>query len=440
MKLTKMIKGFALVTLVGLALAGCSGSPNTPATSDAPGGSTSINAAGQTLTVWIMQGTNPQADQFFSDVKTAFKAQTGADVNIEFVAWGDAHDRFITSMAGGTTPDVAETGTTWTPEFAAADALVPLDSYIAADNLGGDLVQGLVDAGQLDGKQYGMPWYAGVRSLVYNTQIFNALGLKAPTNWAEIESDAAAIKAAYPDKIAIAVPGAAEFTVYPWVWGAGGTVATVDTSGTWTSGLDSAQSIAGLQFWTDLAAKGYSSASATTWKESDVLSQFAAGNVGMAIMGSWTPKTVVQQGPDMQSNFAATPIPGQNGGIAPSVLGGSHLSMFNTAKNQDLAWAFIKMMTTGQFAQEWGDQAGYFPGQKSLLTAALASTDPLVAPFVKQYVDGGGAVPASPNFGKVQAQKTTLTMMQSILSGKSDVATAATAAAAEMTSILNGGS
>jgi N,N'-diacetylchitobiose transport system substrate-binding protein len=160
----------------------------------------------------------------------------------------------------------------------------------------------------------------------------------------------------------------------------------------------------------------------------------------MALMGSWTPQTVVQKNPDMKGHFAAATIPAENGGIAPSVLGGSHLSMFNTAKNPDLAWAFIKLMTTGQFATEWGQQAGYFPGQKSLLDASLQSTDPLVAPFVKQYVDGGGAVPNSPNYGAVQAKKTTLTMMQSILSGSQDVPTAAKAAADEMTSILNGNS
>jgi len=438
MKRRSFAVGVAATAAIGLVLSGCSSGGSGSGASPSGGGS--IDASGQTLTVWIMQGTNANADSFFSDVSSAFKAQTGATLDVQYVAWSDAMNRFTTSIAGGTTPDVAEVGTTWTPQFAASGALVPLDSYIQADGLGNDLVQGLVDAGQYDGQQYGMPWYAGVRSLMYNTDMFNALGLTPPTNWADIQSDAAAIHAAYPDKVAVAVPGAAELTVYPWIWGAGGQVATQDSSGTWTSGLDSAQSIAGLSFWTGLAAQGYSSASATTWSEADVLTNFAAGDVGMAIMGSWTPQTIVQKNPAMQGKFAAEPIPGQNGGMAPSVLGGSHLAMFNTAKNKDLAWAFIKMMTTGQFAQEWAQQAGYFSGQKSLLSDQLNSTDPLVAPFVQQYVNGGAAVPVAPNWAAVQAAKTTVTMMQSILSGKQDVATAAQSAASEMTSILNNGS
>jgi N,N'-diacetylchitobiose transport system substrate-binding protein len=391
-----------------------------------------------TLNVWIMQGTNPSAEDFFADVSTAFEEETGATLDVEFVEWADAHDRFVTSIAGGTTPDVAETGTTWTPEFADAGALAPLDEYVDGAGVTDDLVEGLVEAGTYDEQLYGMPWYAGVRSLVYNTEMFEKAGVEPPTTWAELEEAAAALKEEYPDKIAVAVPGDAEFTVYPWVWGAGGEVATLEGD-TWTSGLDSPESQEGIEFWTGLATEGgYSSEGATTWRETDVLDAFAAGDVGMAVMGSWTPGAIVDANKDMEGKFAAVPIPGKDGGIAPSVLGGSHLSMFETAEDKELAFAFIEMMTTGEFAQQWGEQSGYFPGQVSLLDETLASTDPLVAPFAQQFVEGGASVPVAPTYGAVQAKLTTSTMMQSILSGDADVATASEAAAEEMTNVLNG--
>jgi N,N'-diacetylchitobiose transport system substrate-binding protein len=403
------------------------------------GGSGSGDGEGDgSLSVWIMQGTNPDAEDFFADVSTAFEEQTGATLDVEFVEWGDAHDRFVTSIAGGTTPDVAETGTTWTPEFADAGALAPLDEYVDGAGIGDDLVEGLVEAGTYDEQLYGMPWYAGVRSLVYNTEMFEQAGVEPPTTWAELEEAAAGLKEEYPDKIAVAVPGDAEFTVYPWVWGAGGEVATLEGD-TWTSGLDSPESQEGIEFWTGLATEGdYSSEGATTWRETDVLDAFAAGDVGMAVMGSWTPAAIVEANADMEGKFAAVPIPGKDGGIAPSVLGGSHLSMFETAEDKDLAFAFIEMMTTGEFAQQWGEQSGYFPGQVSLLDETLASTDPLVAPFAQQFVEGGASVPVAPTYGAVQAKLTTSTMMQSILSGDADVAEASKAAAEEMTSVLNG--
>jgi N,N'-diacetylchitobiose transport system substrate-binding protein len=112
--------------------------------------------------------------------------------------------------------------------------------------------------------------------------------------------------------------------------------------------------------------------------------------------------------------------------------------MFETADDKDLAFTFLEMMTTGEFAEKWGEQSGYFPGQKSLLEASIENADPMVVPFATQMVEGGASVPVTPTFGAVQAKKTTSAMMQAILSGQKDIETAAADAAAEMTATLNG--
>ncbi|MGG7464327.1 MULTISPECIES: sugar ABC transporter substrate-binding protein [unclassified Plantibacter] len=420
----------AILATAALGLTACAGGGTA-------GGDT-VDGKGQTLNVWIMQGTNPDSEKFFSQVGDDFKKETGATLKVEYVQWADAHDRFVTSIAGGTTPDVAETGTTWTAEFADAGALAPIGDLVDKAGLSKDLVKGLVQSGTYDGEMYGMPWYAGVRSIIYRTDVFDELGLKAPTNWDEIVADVAAIKAAKPDMIPFPVPGDAEFDTYPWVWGAGGEISE-KKGDKWVSQLASDKSRAGLQWWTDLALKhNSSSAGATTWKETDVMDNFLQGNVAMAVMGSWTPATIDQKAPDLKGKFAAIPIPGETGGISPSVLGGSHLSMFETAKNKDLAFKFIELMTTGKYASQWADETGYFPGQTSLLDEAVKSDDPLVQPFAKQMVDGGASVPVTPKFGAVQAKKTTNAMIQAILSGAKSVDEATTDAAKEMDSIMNG--
>lgn len=424
----RILPALALGAVATLGLAACAGGSNEGST----------DGEGQELTVWIMKGTNPDATAFYDEVSAAFEEETGATVTIEEVQWADAHDRFVTSIAGGTTPDIAETGTTWTAEFADAGALEPLDEYVdGEDGLRDDLVEGLAVAGTYEEELYGMPWYAGVRSLVYRTDVFEELGLEAPENWDDIVAAGEAIKAAKPDMLPFPVPGDAEFQVYPWVWGAGGEVATQDGD-TWTSELDSAESQAGIEFYTGLATEhGFSSAGATTWKETDLRDAFTQGNVAMMLSGSWTPKALVEANPELEGNIGAAVIPGQDGGIAPSVLGGSHLSVFNTTENADLAWEFVKLMTTGEFAEQWAAETGYFPGVQSAMEEALASTDPLVAPFAEQMVEGGASVPVTPTFGAVQAKKTTNSMIQAIVSGQKDVETATKDAAAEMTELLN---
>ncbi|WP_269078358.1 extracellular solute-binding protein [Leifsonia xyli] len=146
---------------------------------------------------------------------------------------------------------------------------------------------------------------------------------------------------------------------------------------------------------------------------------------------------MAKNAPDLVGKIGAVPIPGKESGISPSVLGGSHLSMFESAENKDLAWAFIKMMTTGTFEKKWTEQIGYFSGLNSLVKETMKTDDPLVKPFATQMVDGGASLPVSPNFGKVQAKQTTNTMIQAILSGQKTVDQATSDAAKEMTDLLN---
>ena len=433
------MKKIALGVVAGVAavsLTACAG--GTPATTTSPGPATAGATTGakigegKMLTVWIMEGTNANADAFFTEVKTEFKDATGADLDIQMVPWASAKEKFTTSIAGGTTPDVAEVGTTWTPEFADAGALVDLTDKVKADNLDADLVDGLVEAGTLDGKLYGMPWYAGVRAFLYNKDIFAAAGVEEPTSWAELVDAVKKIKETQPDVTPFPIPGSSEFSVYPWVWGAGGQVAS-ESGGTWKSELNSPASVEGIKFFSDLALVHNSSeAAAATWKETDVLKAFEQGKTGMVIQGSWTPARIAKEAPQLDGKVGAFVIPGKDGGIAPSFLGGSHLGIFENSKNQDLAWEYVKLMTTGDFAEKWGEATNYFPGQKKLVQAQMDAGDDLTKVFARQMVEGGASTPVTPAWGAVQGKQVTPTMMQSILSGQADAQTAADTAAAAM--------
>lgn len=413
-----------------LAVAACGDSGSTS--------NSTAQGAGKSLTVWIMEGTNPDAKPFFEKVKSDFKTETGADVNVQFVPWSAAHDKFVSAVGGGETPDVAEFGTTWTPEFGEAGILADLTDRVKSSGVSGDLVDSLVKAGELDGKMYGMPWYAGVRSVIYRKDVFDELGLVPPTNWDELVATATKIKNAKSDLVAFPVAGNSEYGAYPFIWGAGGQIA-MQEGGKWRSTLDSAQARHGIEFYTGLATKqGFSSPAASTWKETDLLDNFVQGKLAMMISGSWTPKTIMQKAPQMQGKVGAFPIPGEKSGISPSFVGGSHLAVFEKSKNADLAWKFVQMMTTGRYASDWATQSSYFPGLKSLLEKSIAQPDPLLAPFAKQMKDGGATVPVTPAYGKVQAKKTVPSMLQAILSGQKTVEQATSDAAAEMTSVLQG--
>lgn len=387
---------------------------------------------GDTLTVWIMEGTNPDSKPFFKDVSEAFEDRTGAKLKVQYVPWPDAHDKFTKAMAGGTTPDVAEVGSTWTAEFADAGALADLTDQVAEAGLADDLVEGLRTAGTLDGRLYGMPWYAGVRSLLYRKDIFDQHNLKAPTSWDELREVALELKEKEPDMISFPVVGDNEYILDAFVWGAGGDLATQDGDA-WKSAINSPKAREGVEFYTGLATEdGTSTKAATTWDEADLVDNITGGKVAMAVSGSWTPAAIFENEPGLKGKLAAAPIPGPDGGLSPSFLGGSHLSVFNESKNPDLAWEFVELMGSGTFAQQWADQSGYFPGQSSLVEKVQEEGDPLVAPFARQMVEAGQTVPVTPKYGEIQGKKTLAQLLQSILSGKKSVKQATDDAAADM--------
>lgn len=441
---TKAYRSAVALAVLALVAAGCSGGGNGGGEAAELGGDTCEpitdgSAEGEELSVWIMEGTNPDSGPFFEEVAAAFEEQTGATLNVQYQAWGDAQTRMNNAIAGGTTPDVSEVGTTWTPAFADAGALVNLDECVAAAGLGDDLVEGLVDAGTYEGGLYGMPWYAGVRSIVYRTDVFEEAGVEPPTTWDELVQVGEAVQEAEPDMLPFAVPGDSEFGLLPFVWGAGGELA-VEEGGTWTSAVDSPEAQEGIAFYTGLATEhGFSSAAAQSWDEADVRDAFARGEVTMMIAGNWTIGSLIEADPELEGKLGAFPIPGPDGGLSPSFLGGSHLGIFNNTENPELAWTFVELMTTGEFAAAWGEDSGYFPGTASLLEEVQAQEDPLVAPFAQQMVEAGTSVPVTPLYEQVQGKKTMAALLQQVLSGDATVEDASAAAKAEMDEIFGAG-
>jgi N,N'-diacetylchitobiose transport system substrate-binding protein len=387
---------------------------------------------GESLDVWIMEGTNPNAEPFFDEVKAAFEDRTGATLNIEFIQWAEAHDRITTAMAGNELPDVAEIGSTWAAEFGAAGALADLSENIEADGLGDDLVPALEEAGTLDDATYGMPWYAGTRSLMYRADVFAEHDLQPPTTWEELREVALQLKELEPDMIPFPVMGGGEYALDAFVWGAGGELAEQNADGEWQSTINEPAAVEGIDFYTSLATEDdLSVAAADTWLETDQLESFQNGDAAMVINGNWTVATLLEADPAWEDKLGVVPIPGQEEGYSPSFVGGSLLGDFNSDQ-PDLAWQFIRMMSTGSFARQWADDSGYFPGQQSELDAVQQQDDPLVTPFAVQMGEAGASVPVTDKYGVIQGEQIIPQMLQAILSGEKSVQDAADDAAAAM--------
>ncbi|MEU3017505.1 sugar ABC transporter substrate-binding protein [Nocardiopsis sp. NPDC007018] len=409
------------------------------ATACGGGGGGNGDGGGSTdaLKVWIMEGTNPDASAFFDEVNEAYTEQTGTDVEVEFVPWSDAQNKISTAIAGGTMPDVVELGTTFTPEFADAGALHDLSGYVDDPSR---FQQDMYSMGVIDDAVYGVPWYASIRSIIYRKDIFEEHGHEEPTSWEELRETAMDLAEAEDGMIGFPVPGQAQYSVMPWIWGGGGEVAVQESDGTWTSTINTPEGRAGVEFFTNLSLEdGLSTTGAVNWNEIDVMESLADENAIMAISNSSNPKAIVESNPDLEGKLGAFVLPGQDEGYTDSFAGGSLLSVFEGTGNEEAGWEYVDLLTNGEFFDRWGEESGFFPAGVDQIQAYAESGDPLVEPFATQLLEAGKSTPAVPAWSQVEAEGIIVGMQQDILNGEATVEEATDRAAESIETILNGG-
>src|SRR5688572_9800278 len=89
----------------------------------------------------------------------------GIRVELQQIPWTAAHEKLLTAFAGRVTPDIAQLGSSWVPELVALGALEPLDEEVAASAQvqPRDFFPGNWSGNVIDGRTWGVPWYADTR-------------------------------------------------------------------------------------------------------------------------------------------------------------------------------------------------------------------------------------------------------------------------------------
>jgi N,N'-diacetylchitobiose transport system substrate-binding protein len=294
--------------------------------------------------------------------------------------------------------------------------------------------------GVVDDAAYGVPWYASIRSIIYRKDIFEEHGHEEPTSWEELRETALDLAEAEEDMIVFPVPGQAQYSVMPWIWGGGGELAVQESDGTWTSTVDSPEGRAGVEFFTGLALEdGLSTTGAVNWNEIDVMESLSDEKSIMAISNSSNPKAILEANPDLEGKLGAFVLPGQESGYMDSFAGGSLLSVFEGTGNEEAGWRYVDMLTGTDLFDRWGEESGFFPAGVEQITAYAESDDPLVRPFATQLLDAGRSTPALPAWSQVEAEGVLVGMQQDILNGNATVDEATENAAATIERLLNEG-
>ncbi|MFG3490402.1 extracellular solute-binding protein [Streptomyces sp. NPDC047972] len=409
MKTRPLAGSVALAAAVALTATACGGSGD-PAASGGP----------EQVTVWIMKDS--VTDAFLDRFRTGFEAEhKDIDLDIQIQEWDGIGEKVTAALASKDAPDVIEVGNTQVAQYAASGGVRDLTDRTAELN-GADWLPGLAEPGKVDGKQYGIPWYAANRVVIYHKDLFARAGVTAPPK-TQAEWLAVTAKLNRGRTQGIYLPGQNWYTLSGFVWEEGGDLAVKDGSG-WKGALDSPQARAGMDFYRRLQAlgKGPKDSDEAKPPQAEV---FAKGEVAQIIAVPGGAKIVEEINPALKGKLGFFPVPGKTAGKPGAVFtGGSDLIVPEASTHPEAAYEVVKALAGEKWQADMARTMSYVPNRTSL--ARVIQDDEGTAAMAAGAAQGR-ATPNSPQWAAVEATNPIKQYMTAVLTGTDPARAAATA-------------
>jgi multiple sugar transport system substrate-binding protein len=378
------------VTVVSFALslvvAGCGTNEDTTA---GPAPETDPEALSGSIEVWGMgaegEALGTLADMFMDEYPDV-------TVTVTPVAWDVAHDRLITSVAGGQMPDVTQLGTTWMGEFALLDALDPTPETIEP----GSFYEGAWDTTEVEGTSYGVPWYVETRLLYYRTDLAEEAGwTEPPADWDELKQMAADLQeAGSQNGISLGLGLGSWQTYLPFAWSNGAEV--LDENNEFT--LDDPANAEALEYYASFFDEGLTEAQSEGF---DITPAFIQGTFPMFFSGPWHMALIEETGgAEIEGKWAVAPMPERNSGT--SFVGGANLVVSSDTDNRDAAWAFVEYLSRPDVQSTWYQEVGALPAVQEAWESGELAEDEHLTLFGEQLQDAK-APPPIPTWEEVAA-------------------------------------
>ncbi|AQW54446.1 extracellular solute-binding protein [Streptomyces violaceusniger] len=412
------------VLVMTAGLSACSSS------SDASGGSSGGSTA---IDVWLMRDS--VSAQFQKDFVKGFEtAHPDIKVKVQIQEWDGIGEKVTAALASNDAPDVIETGNTQVAQLAQSGGLLDLSDKVG--ELGGkDWLKGLAEPGVYEGKQYGIPYYAANRVVVYRTDLFTKTGIDPASIKTRDQWIAATRKLNTGGTQGIYLPGQNWYTLAGFVWDEGGDLAT-ESGGRWKGALDTPEALRGMEFYTKLQAlgRGPKDSDEAGPPQTDVM---AKGKVAQIISSPGGARVVIQSNPALKGKLGFFPIPGKTADTPGAVFtGGSDLIIPTASAKQDAAYTFIKELTGDTWQKKLAVAMSYVPN-KTTLADAVAS-DPGASAMAVGAAEGH-ATPNTPGWAAVEAKNPIKNYLTAVLTG-GDARKEATTASDAITTAMNSGS
>ena len=321
-------------------------------------------------------------------------------VTVQQLPWTAAHAKLLTAFAGDTLPDLCQLGNTWIPEFAALDALEPLDARVASSSVvqAADYFPGIWETNRVEGVLRGVPWYVDTRLLFYRTDLLRAAGFRAPpTTWDEWARMMAAIKAHQ---------GASRYAVlFPLNEFEPLLALSLQGDSPLLSGGGRRGNFEGpafrqaLAFYVESFRRGWAPKMSNT-QVSNVWTEFGRGFFSFYVSGPWNIAEFRKRlPPGVQGDWMTAPLPGPHGPGA-SIAGGSSLVILRDSRHKDAAWRVIEYLSRPEVQERFHQLTGNMPPRRTTWARASLAADPYARAF-REQLERVKPAPAVPEWERI---------------------------------------
>ena len=310
----------------------------------------------------------------------------GIRVRVQQIPWSAAHEKLLTAYVGEVTPDVAQLGNTWVPEFSALGALAPLDSLVAVseDIDSSRYFPGIWRTNLVGDTLFGIPWYVDTRLIFYRTDILRRAGYQTPpSSWAEWRTAMERIKAnAGPGQYALFLPTNEWPQPVILALQAGSTLLA---DGGRRGAFSAAEFRRAFDFYTGLFTDSLAPPISNN-QISNIYQEFAAGNFAMIITGPWYIGEFRRRlPPEIQDKWATAPMPGPDGPeTRVSMAGGSSLVVFRGTAHPEAAWRLVEYLSRPEQQREFWRLTGDLPARLETWEDPALKGDPITYAFWEQ--------------------------------------------------------
>ncbi|MCS0605789.1 extracellular solute-binding protein [Streptomyces sp. LP11] len=385
----------------------------------------------KTVTVWLMKDS---ASKDFLKRFTEDFERTHEDLrlDIRIQEWTGIVDKVRGALKGGAEngPDVIEVGNTQVPLYADGGRLADLTLESMRDWGKEKWLPGLAQPGKDGNKQYGVPWYAANRVVIYRKDLFEQAGITGtPKTRAQWLADTEKLNSG--DTQGIYLAGQDWYTLSGFIWDEGGDLARQKDL-EWRGTLDSPEALRGMEFYKSLQALGRGPVDADE-EHPPQAGVFAGGKIAQIVAVPGLAQTIVRQNPELKGKLGFFPVPGKSAGRPGTVFtGGSDLVVPQNTDDQFAATSVVAALTGAKWDTDLARTMNYVPN-KTTLASAVDSEEGVAA--MAAGAAHGRATPNSPQWADVEADNPIKGYMTRVLGG-ADPATEARRASRKITEAL----